>query len=273
MKRIRVLFVMVMGIGESVSSRIHQSNTHAAAALRKLIASDVPATAKVISDAFPHSSPHSWGRALGLPEGRMEGYMAGYLLDPIEQGYCFGISEEKGNEKEEGGGGRLLSIIITEEFDPWKKEKEKEKDAETEKGGASEHGDAGVAAAAESYLAIDGILNDCKGLFLQELHKRGVPQTLSARCGYVAWMATSEEARGKGHAFSLVKRATEEMMSKKNFAVAYCVSPCAARVFVKNGYSCWGKIPYASWRFNGKKPFAVLPDEISIMVKQRDVGV
>jgi hypothetical protein len=45
-------------------------------------------------------------------------------------------------------------------------------------------------------------------------------------------------------------------------------SPNARHVFEKQGFELWGQIPYKSYELNGKFPYSILPDEVSILVKK-----
>jgi len=87
--------------------------------------------------------------------------------------------------------------------------------------------------------------------------------------GYVAFIATDPRCRGSGIGYLLVETGTAALkdMGCKT-AVAYCASPTSTRLFLKHGYEIWGSIPYRDFRFNGRYPFEILPDEVNIVAKQ-----
>lgn len=52
------------------------------------------------------------------------------------------------------------------------------------------------------------------------------------------------------------------------YSTAFCVSPTATKAFEKRGFVSWGEIVYKKFDHNGNKPFALLPDCLSIMAKE-----
>ena len=52
------------------------------------------------------------------------------------------------------------------------------------------------------------------------------------------------------------------------YSTAFCVSPTATRAFNKQGYVSIKDIKYSEFECNGSKPFSILPDYLSIMVKE-----
>jgi len=204
--------------------------------------------ANVISDAFPLSSPHSWGRALGIDGNNMAPFMTGYLQKQLAEDSppSFGLVEE---------GEGLLGAIICERKS-WKKEKAEESPAQDY----------------SPYLAIEGLLSACDDKWYRAVGanpRLARLASLSPYYGYIAWMATAEQHRGKGIAYDLVEHATAALAQQAlGVAVAYTVSPAASRVFERCGYLKVDEVVYAEWEMCGRRPFSVLPDEVSIMVKE-----
>lgn len=124
-----------------------------------------------------------------------------------------------------------------------------------------------------AYQAIDGILIECKNIFRQEFRSKhntinAELYNLDSKCGYVAWIAVDQSANGIGLAGALVRQGSDIMrQSGCRFAIAFTVNPRATYVFEKEGYEKWGFIKYQDYELDGKIPFHVLPDEVSIMVK------
>ena len=76
-----------------------------------------------------------------------------------------------------------------------------------------------------------------------------------------------ESVHGMGLAGELIRAGSDTMRkSGCRFGIAFTVSPRATFVFEKEGYERWGYIKYNEYELDGKKPFKVLPDEVSIMV-------
>ena len=121
-----------------------------------------------------------------------------------------------------------------------------------------------------AYGAIDGILNECTSLFYRELNNRGYTSyDYNLKYGYISWIATNDKDRGKGIAGNLINTCSLALKNTENCSLitAYCVSPKATRVFQNQGFTIWGQIPYHSYKYKNRIPFHILPDEISIVVK------
>ena len=61
-------------------------------------------------------------------------------------------------------------------------------------------------------------------------------------------------------------------MDNCSLITAYCVSPKATKVFLNQGFTIWGQIPYQSYIYKNRIPYQILPDEISIVVKDLTVS-
>lgn len=221
-------------------------------ALTQLRPTNTPVAARLISEAFPLTSTHSWARALGI-ESKLESYMMGYLEKQLqlEVPSCWGASLSAG----------LDGVIICEHRN-WEQEP-----PVTPALAASDY---------SAYGAIDGLLAACE----VELY-RGIRETPSlalaldlrllaakSRWGYISWIATNAEVRRSGLATAMVQRASLSLGAEgATFAAAYCVSPEATRVFLKEQYVKVGEIKYRNFEFAGQRPFASLPDEVSVLVK------
>ena len=204
---------------------------------------DAPLAAKCLSDAFPLENSHSWARALSI-DSNMQQYMTGYL----EKQLGSPGPQSWGVPNSENG----FNAVIISETQAWK-----EIDPSSLVVSPADY---------SPYGAIEGILAACE----VELYKT-IPIQMKSGCvgrqwGYVSWLATSADFRQTGLAGELVQHATE-CLKKQGlaFAAAYCVSPAAARVFSAQGYKKCSEVRYRTFEFAGQKPFAILPDEISIM--------
>ena len=227
--------------------------------IRELSGDDVPVTAKVISEAFPLTNTHSWGRALGLTSN-MEGYMTTYLPKPLSKrlgglGACI-VDSCSPAEK-------LVGATILEDYEIFSPSPVADTTVDQDT----------VSAA---FSAIEGLINECKVVFQREFERRctaihGESSSLtSSKIGYVAWIATDESYRGKGVASALVDAGCKALVSQDyEWSTAFCVSPTATRVFLRQGYELWGEVPYASFTMpDGTTPYSILPDEVSVVVKR-----
>lgn len=125
-----------------------------------------------------------------------------------------------------------------------------------------------------AYGAIEAILAECERQFSLAVDSSPSLSRLRAReprgrYGYLAWMATKASHRGQGVAHRLLEHGTTALAARPDVlvAVGYTVSPAATRVFMRQGYSSLATIKYSEFEYLGRKPFAILPDEISVMVK------
>jgi predicted acetyltransferase len=176
--------------------------------------------------------------------------------------------------------GALHGVIVRETFKVKVKEEKKEEEKEREKiDNEGDTSDDEERKNKNALMAIDALLEECENTFLAALREQEKDwQRKSKKIAYVAWIATAPSSRNKGVASTLITK-MEESLLKHHFdlSVAFCVSPQAASVFRKGGYKCFARIPYASFEMKVesgegsikvKRPFAILPDEISIMVKK-----
>lgn len=119
-----------------------------------------------------------------------------------------------------------------------------------------------------AFRAIDGIMKECKHIFKREMTHRH--NRLGSKCGYVAWIAVDESVRGAGIAGELIQRSSTLLTdSGCHYAVAFTVSPTATRVFERNGYVRWGSVTYKVYEIDGKYPFRILPDEVSVYTAKK----
>ena len=216
--------------------------------IMRLTRNEIARTATLIHNAFPLESPHSWARAVGLPKSNLEYWLREtYLAKPveIEDIGCYGITN-----KEE-----LAGVIINERFPVLKVDKEEEE--ETVDDPLLQY----------AYSSFDSLLDTGKDIVRTELKNKNENQ--NCLVGYVAWIATNENYRGQGIADELIGIATSAMKDKGyKYSSAFCVSPTATRAFKRHGYESLRDIKYSEFNVNGKKPFSILPDYLSIMVKQ-----
>ena len=244
------------------SSAVFPSSSSSSQHVRvdRLRPDDVVAAAALFGRAFPLSAPHSWGRALGLKTG-IDGFMASYVpkhINNAELG-CLGARNVDS--------GTLVGALILE-FMKSPGDDTKEPDWDGDGDGDGEVKDKPDEALLFAYRAIDGIMQECKGIFKTEFKAKPRDTfALDSKCGYVAWIAVDDTARGRGIAGALVRDGNALLRQAGcRYAVAYTVSPEATRVFRREGYAIWGTVVYKDYTIDGRRPFEVLPDEVSVMV-------
>lgn len=211
-------------------------------------------TSLLIHNAFPLTSLHSWGRALDLKENNLQFYLQDYLKTTINRSYGLSLHN---NIYDNNTSIDALSGVIISEIQQINKMKHEE----------LYHNYLIDATEYKPYDAIEGILMECNNIFYKELNKRNY---VHSNYGYISWIATNEKDRNKGIASRLLETCTESLQYNDQclLSVAYCVSPKATKVFLLQNYSIWGQLSYHSYEYKGKKPFHILPDEISIVVKE-----
>ena len=231
----------------------------------------------LIAAAFPLHSKYSWARALGLSDNNLKPYLTDYLKDHIHRSY--GISMDNDDDDYDASSSivsdvnkksiydtNLLPILsgvviaevqtINSMMDNINKQQRDDQSKSMDEFNA--------------YGAIDGILNECTSLFYRELNNRGYTSyDNNLKYGYISWIATNDKDRGKGIAGNLINTCSLALKNTENCSLiaAYCVSPKATRVFQNQGFTIWGQIPYHSYKYKNRIPFHILPDEISMVVK------
>ena len=215
----------------------------------------------LIADAFPYDAKHSWARALELPENNLKPYLTTYLKDNIHRSYGISISNDTcvntGSNNEPNQSLILSGIVVSEVLTIGSMIDDLMK-----------HHDTNSSTDYNAYGAIDGILNECTRIFQHELFHRGY-NDYNLKYGYISWIATNMAYRGKGFASSLISKIVYSLQNTEecSLVAAYCVSPQATNVFLRQGFSVWGKVPYNSFEYKGRIPFYILPNEVSIVVK------
>jgi GNAT superfamily N-acetyltransferase len=242
--------------------------THKSVRIDKLSMEDVSETARVIDKAFPLSAPHSWGRALGFTSG-MEDYMHSYLPKPIGLKDLASLAARVGRD----GKDEIVGVLILENMDSPYATKPSKTDTDSPTSDSPE--DEVPEEFVFAIQAIEAILDECKSIFKSEYKKRHEESPAlyrtDSRFGYVAWIAVDDSMRGKDIAGSLIEKGMRNLRENGvSYAVAFCVSPTATRVFQRRGFEVWGSVRYADFEFGGKQPFAILPDECSVLVKKLD---
>lgn len=221
----------------------------------RLTAADVSEAATLFGDAFPASAAHSWGRALGLTT-TIDGFMKSYMPEHVN-------NRDLGCFAARSTDNKLVGAVILENMSAAStvdKQQESEEMKEDESGENDTDPNTLFA-----YRAIDGIMKECKVIFKRELTERKQHET--QKCGYVAWIAVDESVRGAGIAGELIKRGTALLQNNGyRYSVAFTVSPIATKVFENQGYERWGAVTYKEYELDGKRPFSILPDEVSVMV-------
>ena len=244
----------------------------------------------LIADAFPLVSKYSWARALGLKNNNLKPYLTDYLKDHIHRSYGISMAIDNDNNisgsiennskttinKESNYDPNLLpnlsGVVITEVQtissmmdDIIKKQQQQDNISES------------IEEEYNAYGAIEGILNECTRVFYQELKNRGYIGASSdnnLKYGYISWIATKVNHRGNGIAGNLINTCSHTLKNTDNCSLitAYCVSPKATKVFLNQGFTIWGQIPYQSYIYKNRIPYQILPDEISIVVKDLTVS-
>lgn len=217
---------------------------------KKLSVEDVAETVDLLNNAFPWSSPYSWARAVGQPEGSLEGYLKDYLPKPLseEEVGSYGFTCNDGDKS------ILKGVIILETL---------------HRGGTIENNidDDFCGENLPPYKAIEALMSKCNSIFYETLQlKKGFE---AQKVCYVAWIGTQEKYRRQGVGTALIRYADEAIREGGyDCAVAFCANPTSTKLFHSQGYSFWGGITYSDFRFNSTKPFAIIPDEITVMVKE-----
>eukprot|EP00596_Hydrurales_sp_CCMP1899_P002796 CAMPEP_0119047278 /NCGR_PEP_ID=MMETSP1177-20130426/52196_1 /TAXON_ID=2985 /ORGANISM="Ochromonas sp, Strain CCMP1899" /LENGTH=277 /DNA_ID=CAMNT_0007021653 /DNA_START=231 /DNA_END=1061 /DNA_ORIENTATION=+ len=244
----------------TINSKMQMNDELDALHIKLLSITDLDEVSVLIPKIF-QTSRHNWGPALGLPDIGFPDYMKTYLSEPmlIEELGCFGVRFE--------GNSKLVGALILENGPPLEVKKKEESNKDE-----GEDGPEVSPVLLEAYQAITGLLAECEELFRSEYlrrHDQGdTGYKMDSKLAYVAYIAIDESCRGRGVAGTLVDTGLKKMIDNSyEFAVAYCVSPNARHVFEKQGFELWGQIPYKSYEQNGKFPYSVLPDEVSILVK------
>jgi len=242
--------------------------------VNRLSMNDVGVAKSLFSRSFPRTATHSWSRALGLNR-TLDGYMATYLPTHIQNPNlgCLAARlklENNDNTNTELVGALLLEFMPSpiEPSDSKKEENDhdrgKHEQAGTETTQSTEQPDEATLFA---YNAIDGIMNECRLIFHRTLRQKYGNDALEIKCGYVAWIAVDEPYRKTGVASALIRDGNILLKhSGCRYAVAFAMSPTSTKVFKKNGYERWGYVTYSEFELNGKTPFNILPDEVSVMV-------
>jgi ribosomal protein S18 acetylase RimI-like enzyme len=228
----------------------------------KLKVEKVPEAAKLISDAFPRTGTHSWGRALGLT-GSLEPWLLTTLPDQIsgEPG-CFGAYATESNA--------LIGSVVVEPFHGGYNDQISSSDSLLTSRLFTEPTD-----------ALRGLEDGCSQLFFCELKARQ-PQDFQnllehrSKVGYIYWIATIPEYRRSDlHvASALIQRSVLSMFALKyDYAVAYCINPAAAKLFVKNGFEIWNQLEYKEFQMKTPSgefvnPYTIIPDSVFIVVKK-----
>jgi len=225
----------------------------------------------LIAGAFPFHSKHSWARALELPDNNLKPYLTNYLKDNIHRSYAISMNDNNNDNNNNNNNGSssfvdsststdislpiLSGVVIAEvqTIDSTMGDIKKQQDDEEY----------------TAYGAIEGILNECTIIFIRELSNRGYNSDSNLKYGYISWIATKDSDRKKGIASSLINTCSNALKHTENCSLiaAYCVSPSATKVFLNQGFNIWGQVPYHSYKYKGRIPYQILPDEISIVVK------
>ena len=241
--------------------------------VNRLCMQDVGVAKALFSHAFPRSATHSWSRALGLNR-TIDGYMDAYLPTHIQNPNlgCIAARLQVGKDEinTELVGALLLEFMASpidiNTTDPEKKDSNND--------GDHDHRDKDELVSEQpddetifAYAAIDGIMNECRLIFHETLRERHGNDASAIRCGYVAWIAVHEQFRGAGVASALIRDGNKRLKeSGCRYAVAFTMSPTSTKVFQKNGFERWGWVTYSEYELEGKRPFRILPDELSVMV-------
>jgi len=246
-----------------------ETPTESRLVVNRLSMDDVGVAQNLFTRCFPLSATHSWSRALGLNR-TLDGYMASYLPIHIQNPHlgCIAARCSRLLEKDETNMDLVGALLL--EF--MKSPKEEEENQTRADDGKNHDDDKGTTqqldeATSFAYTAIDGLMNECRGIFHRQLQDKYGDDALQIKCGYVAWIAVDEHFRGTGVASALICNGNKLLKdSGCRYAVAFTMSPRSTRAFQKNGYERWGFVTYSTYELDGKRPFSILPDELSVMV-------
>jgi hypothetical protein len=211
----------------------------------KLTDSDIGDTITLVSNAFSYDAEHSWSRALNLPPSNFASYASGMVPDYINK-YPYSIGVKKSSV--------LHGVILHEDFiNTYKPVVENNNEINN------------------SYKPIEEIIRSCQEIFISELYKRKNEvydnDILNKYC-YIAWIAVNQNSQNQGIANILLSTSTKHLEQLQyKYAIAFCSSPRSTRAFLRDGYEVWGYITYKDYILDNNKPFSILPDEVSVVVK------
>lgn len=258
--------ISAAGIGAAMSAST-KNVTDSRVVVNRLSMDEVGPAAELFSRAFPLSGEHSWSRALGM-DRTLDGYMASKLTDSIESP-TYGVLAARLKQDDETKMNLVGCLILEFTESPMVSHDEgNDVDGDKTEGEATnEDKHQPDEKTMNAYLAIGGIMGECRSIVNRELQERHGNDAAGMKLGYVAWIAVDEACRGNGLASALIRDCNKVFLASGcNYAVAFTMSPTATLVFQKNGFERWGHITYADYELNGKRPFGILPDELSVMV-------
>ena len=242
---------------ETVLPKISRTGTNIEFRIGKLRWDESREAANVLASAFPSSHPHSWARALGMNK---------FLdVDATDESLRKSMSS-----KDLGCIGayrlldsRIIGLVVMEYVRPPKFHEPRY--LSTNNNNENHHEFA--------FNSMRALVSECNYKFRTEFHRRNTLDSsnydLNSEIAFISWLAVDEETRGSGVASELVEAAEGQCRRGGfDYALAYGVSPTAARVFLRQGFELWDSVNYNEFIYEGRKPFAILPDECSILIKK-----
>jgi predicted GNAT family acetyltransferase len=226
--------------------------------IEKLQMSDVDDAYRFICDAFPLSHPYSWDRALGRSVTHLEQFVEPLLQETIESNWgSFGAWT---NDRELVG-----SILLQEVFSSC--------DVHLEVELGEDRGEESDLPQSDFPPECHALIDKGYSIFKEEYSLRNkrnpIKYKLNSQCVVVGGIVVKEVMRGKGICSDLLNTGLDSIrMNGSNYALAFCISPISTRAFEKEGFEVWGAINYREFEFKGRRPFEILPDGMSIVVKE-----
>ena len=229
------------------------ASTSSPAALRvaPLDSAHVHDAARVLHTAFA-TGEYAWGPAVGMPPQGFEGWM---LHDYIPKRVAAKPASLIALSATEVAG-----VMAMEDYH------EAEEPLDTEASGSG-------------MSAIMELLHRCKGIVQRRATNDAAAggaaeAALLAPSGdvgqalYFAFLGVSDAHRRHGVAARLVDDAVTRGRAEGFAAgVAFCTSHASTALFKRAGFEHWGGVRYHEFEFEGRKPFASLPDdECTVMV-------
>mmetsp|Transcript_347 Transcript_347/g.403 ORF Transcript_347/g.403 Transcript_347/m.403 type:complete len:256 (-) Transcript_347:221-988(-) len=223
--------------------------------IEKLRITDVDSAFRFICDTFPLSHPHSLDRALGRSVPHLELFLGPLLKETIESDWgCFAAW----TENRELVGTMMFQEVFCTCDTVLEVESGGEDDSKPERNFPP-----------ECYALID----KCYNIFNEGYHLRNQKDPekyrLNSKCVLIGGISVKEGMRGKGIASNLLNTGLDFIqLNGCNYILAFCISPISTRAFEKEGFEVWGSINYREFEFNGRYPFEILHDGMSIVVKE-----
>ena len=207
----------------------------------RLDATHVPRAASVLFEAFASDTTYSWGRALGRDPSAFRGWMESEYVPGLVGAFPKSVVALGPGE---GGEDGVVGVLALEDNQP--------------------HPAAEVPA---DRRCIHALVETGYGMFFDALAAMKVStEARRGRFSYFAFLATDPSAWRHGVGRALVAEGVARSRADGfEWAFALCTSPKSTALFRGAGFQRWGAVVYENFVFQGARPFASIPDEMSVM--------